>query len=223
MKVGAIIPAAGAGRRMGGVRKPFMAAGGKALLQHCVDVFTAHPLVHTVVVALSAEDAGNPPAWLKQPGILVVHGGDERADSVQAGLHALAEDVDAVIIHDAARPLVTPELIDRVLAEVREGRSATVGIPVTDTLHEVDERGVIQATPDRTKYWRAQTPQGFPREVLELAFATLPNASTATDEAGLVAAGGWNVVVVPGESWNIKVTIPEDLTFVETRLRGRNR
>lgn len=221
MNVGAIIPAAGSGRRMGGVRKAFMVVSGKPLLQHCIDVFLAHPLVRTVVVALSAEDLSNVPNWLQDPRVILVEGGNERADSVRSATAALSDDIDAVVIHDAARPLITAELIDRVLAEVERGRSATVAVQVTDTLHEVDDGGEIRATPDRTHFWRAQTPQAFPRDVLELAFATLPNASSATDEAGLIAAGGWPVVVVPGESWNIKVTTPDDVAVVETTLRAR--
>lgn len=208
---------------MGGLRKAFMEVGGKALLQHCVEVFLAHPAIDLVVVALAVSDIENAPAWLKQPRVILVAGGDERADSVRAGVAALPNDVDAVIVHDAARPLVNATLIDRVLDEVRRGRSATVGIPVSDTLHQVDDAHEIRATPDRAKFWRAQTPQAFPRDVLELAFAALPNVSLATDEAGLVAGGGWKVVVVPGEPWNIKVTTIEDLLFVETALRERQR
>lgn len=223
MNVGVIIPAAGSGRRMGGVRKAFMVVGGKPLLQHCVDVFLAHPLVRTVVVALSAEDLSNPPDWLQNERIVLVAGGSERADSVRSAIAALPDGVEAVLIHDAARPLITAELIDRVLAEVERGRSATVAVQVTDTLHEVNEGREIRATPNRADFWRAQTPQAFPREVLELGFATLPNVSSATDEAGLIAAGGWPVVVVPGESWNIKVTTPDDVAMVETTLRERRK
>lgn len=223
MKAAAILPAAGAGKRMGGVRKAFMEVGGKPLLQHCVEVFLGHPAIDIVVVPLAADDIDGAPAWLGQPRVALVAGGEERADSVRAGVAALPDDVDAVIIHDAARPLVNATLIDRVLLEVQRGRSATVAIPVSDTLHQVDDSHEIRATPDRARFWRAQTPQAFPRDVLELAFTTLPNVSLATDEAGLVAGGGWKVVVVPGEPWNIKVTTIEDLLFVETALRERER
>lgn len=223
MKAGAIIPAAGSGRRMGGVRKAFMEVGGKPLLQHCVEVFLAHPRIETVVVPLSRADIDSAPAWLEQPRIVLVEGGEERADSVRAGVKALADDIDAVVIHDAARPLINAMLIDRVLEEVQRGRSATVAIPVSDTLHQVGDDREIRATPDRSSFWRAQTPQAFPRDVLELAFSSLPNVSLATDEAGLVAGGGWKVVVVPGEPWNVKVTTIEDLLFVETALREGRR
>ncbi|HEX6559155.1 MAG TPA: 2-C-methyl-D-erythritol 4-phosphate cytidylyltransferase, partial [Longimicrobiales bacterium] len=206
MNVGAIIAAAGSGRRMGGVRKAFLEIAGRPMLQFSVETFLSHPQVSQVVVALAAEDLADPPGWLCDSRIKLVNGGAERADSVQVGLAALGRDVDAVIVHDAARPLVTAALIDRVLAEVRAGRSATVAIAVTDTLHEVDSMHDIRATPDRRRFWRAQTPQAFPRDVLEHAFARSPRASEATDEAGLVAAAGSPVRIVPGEVWNIKVT-----------------
>lgn len=221
MNVGVIIPAAGSGQRMGGVRKAFLPVGGKPLLQHCVEVFLAHALVRIIVVALAPEDLARIPEWLGNARIRLVEGGSERADSVRSAIAALPEDIEAVVIHDAARPLITAELIDRVLAEVDCGRSATVAIQVTDTLHEVKDTREIRATPNRSHFWRAQTPQAFPRDVLELAFTTLPNVSAATDEAGLIAAGGWPVVVVPGESWNIKVTTPDDVRIVEATLRER--
>ncbi|MGQ0562834.1 MAG: IspD/TarI family cytidylyltransferase, partial [Gemmatimonadota bacterium] len=115
MKAAAIIPAAGAGRRLGGLRKAFMEVAGRPMLQHSVDVFLAHPAVGMVVVALAAEDIESAPAWLKQSRIALVHGGAQRADSVRAGLRALPADIDTVIVHDAARPLVNALLIDRVL------------------------------------------------------------------------------------------------------------
>lgn len=223
MNVAAIIPAAGAGRRMGGMRKAFMPLAGKPMLQYSVDAFLAHPEVRLVVVALAAEDFAAPPAWLKRPHVRVVNGGAERADSVRAALAEIGEDFDAVIVHDAARPLVNADLINRVLNEVRSGRSAIVAIPVTDTLHEVDTANDIRATPDRSRFWRAQTPQAFPRDVLELAFSSTRHFSSATDEAGLVAAGGWRVRIVPGEPWNVKVTTPDDVTRVEAALRERRR
>lgn len=221
MKAAAIIPAAGAGRRIGGVRKAFMAIAGRPMLQYSIDVFLSHPDIHTVVIALATEDFAAPPAWLDQPGIRLVEGGAERADSVRAALMALADDTDAIVVHDAARPMLNLDLIDRVLDKVRRGRSATLGIQVTDTLHLVNHDFDIRDTPDRSSFWRAQTPQAFPRDVLELAFATRAEGTSATDEAGLVAAGGWRVSVVPGEPWNIKVTTPDDIAVVESALRDR--
>jgi 2-C-methyl-D-erythritol 4-phosphate cytidylyltransferase len=223
MKVGAIIPAAGSGTRMGGARKAFLELAGKPLLQHCLDSFLRVDSIRHIVVALPAEDVRQAPQWLSKPRIVIVAGGEQRADSVRAGLNALPDDVEIVVVHDAARPLVTPELIGRVLEVAARGLSATTALPVTDTLHEVDDTNGIRTTPDRSRFWRAQTPQAFPREALELAFARIADASSATDEAGLVARAGSMVKVVPGETWNIKITTHEDLALAEAALRNRTR
>lgn len=223
MKVGAIIPAAGSGTRMGGTRKAFLELAGKPLLQYCLDSFFRVESIRHIVVVLPADEVRNAPQWLSKPRVVIVAGGAQRADSVRAGLRALPDDVDVVVVHDAARPLVTPELIGRVLDVAERGVSATTALPVTDTLHEVDDSDGIKATPDRSRFWRAQTPQAFLREALELAYARVENASSATDEAGLVARAGWMVKVVPGESWNIKITTPEDLALAEAALRTRMR
>jgi 2-C-methyl-D-erythritol 4-phosphate cytidylyltransferase len=223
MRVAAILPAAGAGRRMGGVRKAFLQLAGKPLLQYSLDVFLQHPAVEQVVIALPADDFETPPQWLdrREDRVTLVQGGAERAYSVRAALAVLPPEIDTVVIHDAARPLVTSELIDRVLAEAAHGHAATVAIAVTDTLHEADAAMNIVRTPDRTSYWRAQTPQAFPRQLLEQAFASHANASAATDEAGLVAASGAQVRLVQGAVWNIKVTTPDDVATAEATLRER--
>jgi 2-C-methyl-D-erythritol 4-phosphate cytidylyltransferase len=222
MNVGAIIPAAGSGTRMGGTRKPFLQLAGKPLLQYCLEAFFQIDSIHHIVIALSADET-NRPEWLGDKRIMIVAGGAERADSVRAGLSALPDDVDVVVVHDAARPLVTPELIRRVLKVVNHKVGATAAVPVTDTLHEVGDDHTILATPSRSRFWRAQTPQAFPREALELAYARDKDVSTATDEAGLVARSGWTVKVVPGEHWNIKITTPEDLALAEAALRERGK
>jgi 2-C-methyl-D-erythritol 4-phosphate cytidylyltransferase len=221
MKVGAIIPAAGSGTRMGGARKPFLQLAGKPLLQHCLDTFFQVESVKHIVVVLPADERSAIPDWLNDARVTVAPGGAQRGDSVRAGLAALPHDIDVVVVHDAARPLVTPELILRVLQVVVQGVSGTVAVQVTDTLHEVDDTLAITATPLRSRFWRAQTPQAFPREALELVYARSNDVSSATDEAGLVARNGWKVKVVPGEHWNIKITTPEDLVLAEAALRQR--
>ena len=223
MKVGAIIPAAGSGTRMGGARKPFLELAGKPLLQHCLESFFQIKSIQHIMVVLPADQMGQLPNWLNEPRVKVVQGGAQRADSVRAGLTALPADVDVVIVHDAARPLVTPELVKRVLDAVQNGGSATIAVPMTDTLHEVDDHLGIIATPPRSRFWRAQTPQAFPRAVLERAYARIQDASSATDEAGLVAQSGSVVKVVPGEAWNIKITTQDDLALAEAALRERDR
>ncbi|HEY0672123.1 MAG TPA: 2-C-methyl-D-erythritol 4-phosphate cytidylyltransferase [Longimicrobiales bacterium] len=221
MKVGVIIPAAGSGARMGGIRKPFLQLAGKPLLQHCLAAFSQVADIDNIIVALPEDVIADPPAWLRSANVSLVAGGAQRADSVRAGLHALPDDIDVVVIHDAARPLVTPEMIRAVIAQAGQGASATIAVPVTDTLHRVDEQGTIVETPARSLFWRAQTPQAFPREALELAFARTEDASNATDEAGLVAAAGYTVRVVPGDVANLKITTSADLTVAEAALATR--
>ncbi|HEX6064099.1 MAG TPA: 2-C-methyl-D-erythritol 4-phosphate cytidylyltransferase [Longimicrobiales bacterium] len=221
MSVGAIIPAAGSGSRMGGARKPFLALAGKPLLQYCLDVFFAVPEVEQIVIALPAAELTSPPAWLQHERVLLVAGGAQRADSVRAGLAALPPGIDIVVVHDAARPLLEPAMIRAVVELARTGVSATVALQVTDTLHHVDDDLRIIETPDRAKFWRAQTPQAFPRNVLEQAYARSPDVSAATDEAGLVARAGFPVRVVPGDVRNIKITTPGDVALAEAAFAQR--
>lgn len=221
MSVGAIIPAAGSGSRMGGARKPFLELAGKPLLQYCLDVFFAVPEIEQIVIALPSSELTSPPAWLQHERVLLVAGGAQRADSVRAGLAVLPQEIGIVIVHDAARPLLEPAMIRAVLEHARNGVSATVALQVTDTLHHVDDELRIIETPDRSKFWRAQTPQAFPRNVLEQAYARSADVSAATDEAGLVARAGFPVRVVPGDVRNIKITTPGDVALAEAAFAQR--
>jgi 2-C-methyl-D-erythritol 4-phosphate cytidylyltransferase len=221
MSAGAIIPAAGSGSRMGGTRKPFLELAGRPLLQYCLDAFFAVPEIESIVVALPEFELAQPPAWLQQKRVTLVGGGAQRADSVRAAMAALPADVDVVVIHDAARPLLQPAMIRAVLELARAGVSATIALQVTDTLHRVDDALRIVETPDRSKFWRAQTPQAFPRAVLEQAYTRVAEVSSATDEAGLVARAGFPVRVVPGDEHNIKITTPADVALAEAAFSRR--
>jgi 2-C-methyl-D-erythritol 4-phosphate cytidylyltransferase len=218
VNVGVIIPAAGSGTRMGGMSKPMLEIGGKPLLQHCLDAFFQVDAVRRIAVALPAELVRQPPVWMHDRRILFAEGGAQRADSVRAALRVLPADIDVVVIHDAARPVVTREAIESVIAIAGGGESATVALQVTDTLHRVDAERVIIETPDRAQFWRALTPQAFPRKILEAAYERVTDASNATDEAGLVARAGFPVRVVPGDATNIKVTTPSDVAIAEVAL-----
>ncbi len=216
--VGVAVPAAGTGVRMGGIRKPFLELQGQPILAWALRPFLQHPRVAAVSVALGADDCSAPPGWLTNwdPRIRIVPGGETRGDSVRAALHALPDDLPVIAVHDAARPLVTRSIIDRCLAEVREGRGAVAGWPAVDTLKEVDERGRILATPDRDRFWHAQTPQVFPRRLLLDAYQhALEAGIRETDDAALVEAVGGEIVMVPGSARNLKVTRPEDLPLAE--------
>ncbi len=221
MSVGAIIPAAGSGSRMGGARKPFLELAGRPLLQYCLDAFFAVPEVAHIVVALPASELADPPAWLLHERVRLVAGGAQRADSVRAGLAALPTGTRIVVVHDAARPLLEPAMIRAVIDHARAGVSATIALQVTDTLHHVDDDLHIIDTPDRSRFWRAQTPQAFPLEVLADAYERVADVSAATDEAGLVARAGFPVRVVPGDARNIKITTPGDVALAEATFARR--
>lgn len=223
-RVAVVVPAGGAGRRMGGVRKQYMELAGEPLLLHALRPFLAHPAVEWVVVALPAEDVPRPPAWLVDldPRVRWVAGGEERGDSVRLALEAVPEEADLVLVHDAARPLVTREVIDRAIAAASEGVGAVAAVPVTDTIKEVDAEGRIVATPERSRLWRAQTPQAFPRAMIVDAYRrAAADGFRATDDSTLVEHYGGTVVVVEGAPENLKVTGPLDLVVAEALLRAR--
>ncbi len=172
-----------------------------------------------VVVVLPKKFAGDPPPWLFQCDLermLVSVGGRERTDSVRNGLEDLGESAHIVAVHDAARPLVTDALIDRVITEARKGHGAAPGIPVVDTLKRVDISGMIDATVERNGLWRIQTPQAFPREMLERAHAEARTAGiTATDDAFLCERLGLTVIIVPGSERAMKITTEADFAHAE--------
>lgn len=217
-RVGVAVPAAGMGTRMGGVRKPFLDLSGEPLLLRTLRPFLQHPQVISVAVALGEGDFESPPSWLAEadPRIRIVRGGETRGDSVREALFALPDSVDVVAVHDAARPLVTGEIIDRCLAEVGPGRGAVAGWPAVDTLKEVDEEGRIVGTPPRDRIWHAQTPQVFPRDLIQQAYMAAKETGVAdTDDSALVERIGGRVAMVLGTPFNLKVTRPEDLPLAE--------
>lgn len=213
MRAAAVIVAGGSGTRFGGpVRKQYLEIGGKPVLLRAILPFLHHPRIAAVVVVLPPEDVEHPPSWLALD-VTIVPGGAERADSVRAGLLAVPEDVDRVLIHDGARPFVSTEIIDRVLDA--EG-GAIAAVPVTDTIQQVDANGVIVHTPDRGALWQAQTPQGFPRAaILDAHRRAAEQGVAATDDAAIYARYAGTVRVVMGAYENLKVTRPEDLPVAE--------
>lgn len=223
-RVAVVVPAGGSGRRMGGIRKQYLELFGEPVLVHALRPFLEHPAVEWVVVALPAEDLASPPAWLSgmDTRIRLVAGGQERGDSVRAALEAVPGSADVVLVHDAARPLVSGPIIDRALAAAVTGVGAVVAVPLADTLKEVGADQKIHATRDRSRLWRAQTPQAFPRAMLVEAYRrALSEGYAGTDDASLVERIGGEVVVVEGAEENIKVTRPADVRLAEAFLRDR--
>lgn len=218
--VGVVIVAGGSGSRTGSDElKQFRWVAGKPVLLHSVQAFMARPDVAIVVVVLPKAYAADPPPWLFQCDVerlLVSTGGNARHDSVVNGLEDLPEDIVIAVVHDAARPLVTDDTIDRVIAEARLGHGAIAALPVVDTLKEVDEHGVITRTVNRDALWRAQTPQAFPRAILEEAHVQARNERvTATDDAALVERLGLPVRVVRGSERALKITTEADFARAE--------
>ena len=218
--VGVVIVAGGSGSRIGdGELKQFRWVAGKPVLLHSVQTFMARADVAIVVVVLPKAYAADPPPWLFQCDVdrlLVSTGGTARHESVVNGLEDLPESVVITVVHDAARPLVTDETIDRVIHEARKGHGAIAALPVVDTLKEVDAAGRIVRTVDRAHLWRAQTPQAFPRELLERAhIAARRDGIGATDDAALLERLGLPVVVVQGSERGLKITTEADFALAD--------
>lgn len=212
MRAWGIVVAGGRGTRFGRP-KQLEQLGGRSLIDWAVDAL--RPVCDGVVVVLDADlvDA-------KVDADAVVAGGDTRAASVRAGLAAVPAQPDAILVHDAVRPLATSDLAARVLAAVAAGADGAVpSVPVVDTLKRVDGARVT-ATVDRSELVAVQTPQAFRTDVLRRAHAA---GGDATDDAGLVEAAGGTVVVVEGERDNLKVTWPEDIAVAEALLAARGK
>lgn len=217
---GAILVAAGRGRRMGAVAKPFLPLGGRTVLERALHALTLPAEVHAAVVVAPHDqvaEAGRLAAAFPKV-TAVVPGGEERQDSVAAGLDALPS-VEWVVVHDAARPLLTPALVRRVLHAARPSGAATAAIAARDTV-KVASAGVVRQTLDRDTIWLTQTPQAFRAALLREAHdRARRDGVRATDDAALVETMGVAVRIVEGEVLNLKVTTPEDLAIAEAVVR----
>jgi 2-C-methyl-D-erythritol 4-phosphate cytidylyltransferase len=208
--VWAIVVAAGRGERFGG-RKQYDRLGDRRVLDWSLHAARAVAAGVVLVVAAEEADRSEPAADA------VVTGGATRAASVRAGLAAVPDDADVVVVHDAARPLAPAALFESVVAAVRSGADGAIpGVPVADTLKQVRE-GVVAVTVDRRELVAVQTPQAFRAEVLRRAHDGAPDA---TDDAGLVEAIGGKVVVVEGDPRNRKLTTPDDLLAARALVEG---
>jgi len=221
MHVSAIIAAAGSGRRLGaGKPKQWLDIGGGTLLQHSARAFTAHPRISEVVIVLPADAR---PAGVDHrpdpdgPSVSVVTGGARRQDSVANGFDAVSKNADVVLIHDAARPFVTADLIDRTIDAAAAHGAAIAALQSRDTVKRVADGGVITGTIRREEIYLAQTPQGFRRDVLAAAIEIGRSGVEATDEAMLAERAGYAVHVVDGDPGNVKITTEEDLAAARAR------
>jgi 2-C-methyl-D-erythritol 4-phosphate cytidylyltransferase/2-C-methyl-D-erythritol 2,4-cyclodiphosphate synthase len=217
----AIIPAAGLGARFGGSQpKQLITLGGRPILQRAIDVFLSHPLISDLIVALPRDLAIEPPAYLRagtRP-IEIVEGGSRRQDSVARAFDRASQRADLVVIHDAARPLVSRDLVSRTIDAALEHGAAIAAMPVTDTVKRSNASRIVVDTLPRDEIFLAQTPQAFRVSVLRDALERADGSTEVTDEARLVELAGYPVKVVAGDPRNVKITTPDDLAAAERML-----
>lgn len=213
-----LVPAAGAGVRMGGVRKPWLRLGDRSVLDWALAPFLAREdVVEAVVsVATGVAEADGGDARVR-----FVEGGGTRFASVGAAFDASVSEAEIVAVHDGARPFPPPDAIEACIRTATEGAVGVAGIPAVDTVKRVDEQGHVRETPNRSALWYAQTPQVFPRRVFALALARCRAAGMApTDDAAMAESAGLGEVrMVSASPRNLKITRREDLAAAEAYVR----
>jgi 2-C-methyl-D-erythritol 4-phosphate cytidylyltransferase len=228
-KVTALIPAAGMGKRMGKtVAKQFLPLGDKPMLAHTLLAFQRTPEIDEIIPILSEEDMESclreviERYHITKVKTLVV-GGKERQDSVFHGLQKIGKETAVVLVHDGVRPFVTPEMIGEAAGLAKKGECIAVGVPIKDTIKEVDDNKIVRRTLERARLWAIQTPQAFPVRVLKHAYEeSQKHKIFGTDDSTLVERAGGTVRVIMGSYENIKITTPEDLILAEEILRRRS-
>lgn len=225
MTWGAVVVAAGRGSRMRAAdNKPYLLLAGKPVLAHTLDAFERCEAVNSIVI-IAAPGEEKRAAEVVTAGrfrkvTAIQPGGKERQDSVYAGLAAL--DTDGVLVHDAARPLVTPAQIEACCRAAEEHGASALAVPVKDTIKVSDGKGFIVATPERSTLWSVQTPQAFSRaELIAAHEQAQAGGAPATDDAMLIERMGRKVAIVEGDYANLKITTPDDLPIAELLLARR--
>jgi 2-C-methyl-D-erythritol 4-phosphate cytidylyltransferase / 2-C-methyl-D-erythritol 2,4-cyclodiphosphate synthase len=219
--VSAIIAAGGRGSRFGGSQpKQLQMLAGVPILQRTIDAFLQGYAFDEVVVAVPSELAANPPSYLDS--VIVVEGGERRQDSVANAFRAVAPSSQIIVIHDAARPLVSSALIERTIDTASKHGAAIAALQARDTVKRSDESRMIRGTIPRDQIFLAQTPQAFRIGVLRDALAIASQATDATDEAMLAEAAGHHVHLVDGDPRNLKITTPDDLEMAERLIATKS-
>jgi len=227
MSIAVIIAAAGSGARLGGMKpKQFQLLGGRPVLAHTLEAFNRLDIIEEIIIAAPSEYIAHTWDIAARYGFNkvreIVPGGKNRAESVYAALKQLAANI--VLIHDGARPFVSEELIKSIAQAAKHYGAAVVGIPLTDTIKEVNQQSQAVKTPDRQRFWCVQTPQGFTYEIISKAYAQGDKdgiLESATDDSILVERIGATIQMVEGHPSNIKITTREDLLMGEIMLRSR--
>lgn len=223
--VSVIFPAAGQGTRMkAGRNKVLLELFGKPILLRTLETFSGLPEVGELIVVTGREEMAEVRAMLERAKHLkpwqLAEGSTERQYSIQNGLKLVAQETDLILVHDAARPLITPEVIRRVIEGARQQGGAIAAVPEKNTVKIVDDEGLVVSTPPRKSLWAVQTPQGFRKDILLEANARAEaEGFLGTDDASLVERLGNPVKVVMGDYRNIKITTPEDMVTAEAFLR----
>jgi 2-C-methyl-D-erythritol 4-phosphate cytidylyltransferase len=222
----AVIVAGGSSQRMG-FDKLLALLGDKPVLAHTIEAFERTDSVREIILVARGERVGEFEELVRQNNFKkvrsVVPGGEHRQDSVRAGLGKIGTDAKFVAVHDAARPLVTPDQIERVFALAREHGAAALAAPITDTLKRADENHFVTDGVPRENLYAMQTPQIFERALLERAYADVAaNNRSVTDEVSAVEHVGAKVLLVPNDEWNVKITYPRDLLLAQAALARRS-
>ena len=215
-----VIPAAGIGKRVGAnIPKQYLPILGKTIIEHSLQPFLDHVEIQKVIVSIAKNDQ-----WFKHlniskhPKLQIVEGGKERVDSVLSALNLLHAD-DYVLVHDAARPCIQKDDIDKLIAHAKNHNSgAMLAYRVRDTMKRSDQNQRIRNTVERDNLWHALTPQLFHNQELIDAITTIQDQHLITDEASAIEMSGGNVAIIEGRSDNLKVTQSEDLLLAEFYL-----
>ena len=218
-----ILPAAGRSTRFGSAeKKVFAPLDGRAVWLRSAELFVARPDVCQCIVVTAPDDR---PLFRTADGrIQFADGGAERFESVANALAMITGEAEFIAVHDAARPCLTPDLIDAVFACAAETGAAMLAVPVADTVKRDDGNGRVQETVSRRGLWLAQTPQVFRRDWLLDAYARrVALGAGITDDAQLVEAAGHAIHLVRGSATNLKITTPEDLSLAEAILWARGK
>ncbi len=224
MRIAAIIPAAGAGRRMeGDIPKQFMELDSRPILVWTLEVFESWQGVDEIIVVVPSNQEDRVAEWDTYRKVTqIVSGGPRRQDSVYNGLKTVGDEIDIVIVHDGVRPLVTSQILQSCAEEASRTGAAIAAVPIKDTVKKAGDDKTVLKTLDREHLWSVQTPQAFSREILLKAMEQATQDSfTGTDEASLVERMNVPVSIVEGSYENIKITTPEDLLLAKFILSAR--
>ncbi len=210
------------GRRIGpSARKPFFEIGGMPIMAHTLKLLQSIPSITEIIPILRDSDMEDTLGLVEDYGIdkvrRIASGGAERQDSVYNGLKLVAGETDIVLVHDAVRPFASREMIEKIILEASMGTGAVPGVPVKDTIKEIDDNNIVLSTLRRNRLIAVQTPQAFPCLMLKKAYAQAAvKGFLATDDAALVEHMGECVKIVEGSYDNIKITTPDDLVLAES-------